>query len=257
MSIHLVGGGRREDLARAVYGLFLAEAHAVAAGRGRSRARVLIVVVAPTAEAGDQQVDRFTAVLGTAACPDEVAHSAGAAARITAGIDIVPVVVGEQDVLVGVDPECDAILVAGGSTPAYARALAPAADAIRSLIVDGVPYLGFSAGAAIAARRALIGGWRLGDRAVCPPDAAEDLDQVTVAEGLGLVDVSVDVHGAQWGTLGRLVAAAEAGLIGVGVAIDEDTTLVIDLDTAVRGAGQVWTVVKRDPGVHVLVRTAD
>ena len=49
------------------------------------------------------------------------------------------------------------IYVAGGLTPFYAQVLAgwtPPA---------GVPYAGFSAGAAVAAERAVIGGWRAAD----------------------------------------------------------------------------------------------
>ena len=46
-------------------------------------------------------------------------------------------------------------------------------------------------------------------------------------QGIGLLDVSIDVHAAQWGTVSRLIAAAEAGLIDGGLAIDEDTVLVV------------------------------
>ena len=81
-----------------------------------------------------------------------------------------------------------------------------------------MPYLGFSAGAAIAAERALVGGWRIGGVAVSPEEASEGLDELTVAPGIGLVDVAIDVHVAQWGTLSRLVAAVEAGLVEGGLA---------------------------------------
>ena len=53
----------------------------------------------------------------------------------------------------------------------------------------------------IAPRRALLGGWRLGSTAVTHEDNAEDLDQVTVVDGLGLVSSTVEVHTSQWGTL--------------------------------------------------------
>jgi cyanophycinase len=64
---------------------------------------------------------------------------------------------------------------------------------------------GYYAGAAIAADVAILGGWRARppghEVAVCPEDAAEELDLVPPAPGLGLVPGCVDLHAAQWGTL--------------------------------------------------------
>jgi len=126
------------------------------------------------------------------------------------------------------------VYVAAGPTPLYAELL----DGWRP--PTGVPYAGFSAGAAIAARRALVGGWRSADgRAVCPPEAGEDLDAVTVVDGLGLVSYAVDVHAAQWGTLGRLVHAVTAGLAPEGWALDEGALLV---GGEVHGPGAAWHV---------------
>src|SRR5687768_4145689 len=62
------------------------------------------------------------------------------------------------------------VYVAGGLTPGYL-------DALADLHVpEEIPYCGFSAGAAIAARDALVGGWRIGDRQVCDEDFSEDLE---------------------------------------------------------------------------------
>jgi cyanophycinase len=122
---------------------------------------------------------------------------------------------------------------------------------------DGLPYAGFSAGAAIAATRAVIGGWRIDGRAVCPEESNEDLDAVTVVDGIGLVEGAVDVHASQWGNLSRLVAAVEAGLAPHGIAIDEDT--VVGPDGRVLGAGSVWDVTGAGAGggpVAVHRRTA-
>ena len=80
----------------------------------------------------------------------------------------------------------------------------------------------------IAPQRALLGGWRLGSTAVTHEDNAEDLDQVTVVDGLGLVSSTVEVHTSQWGTLSRLVAAVAAGQATSGIAVDENTVVILD-----------------------------
>ena len=95
-------------------------------------------------------------------------------------------------------------------------------------MADGLPYAGFSAGAMIAPQRALLGGWRLGSTAVTHEDNAEDLDQVTVVDGLGLISPTVEVHTTQWGTLSRLVAAVAAGEVSSGIAVDENTVVILD-----------------------------
>jgi cyanophycinase len=146
----------------------------------------------------------------------------------------------------------DALLVCGGLTPAYATALAPVAAEVRAWLAEGRPYAGFSAGSAVAAQRAVVGGYLLDGRPVCPDDAAEDLDPVTVVDGLGLVPFAVDVHAAQWGTLGRLCAAVGAGLVPSGVAIDEDTALLLEAGSAtVTGAGAAHVVKPAGRGVSV------
>lgn len=87
---------------------------------------------------------------------------------------------------------------------------------------------------------------------ICPEETGEDLDELTVVEGLGLVDLAVDVHAAQWGTLSRLIAATEAGLVDGGVAIDEFTVIIVgDGELRVEGAGSVWRVSPGDEGVLV------
>ncbi len=149
--------------------------------------------------------------------------------------------------------DADAVLVCGDLTPAYAAALAPAAaDLAAWLLVGPRPYAGFSAGAAIAAGDAIVGGWIVDGMPVCPGDAAEDLAEVVAVPGLGLVPFAVDVHAAQWGTLNRLVAAVGAGRVASGFAIDEDTALAVDgaLGT-VSGLGRVHGVSAAEGGVLV------
>jgi cyanophycinase len=129
------------------------------------------------------------------------------------------------------------VYVAGGLTPLYAELLA------GFRVPPGAVYAGFSAGAAVAARRAIVGGWRAGrdGAAVCPEDTGEDLDGVTVVDGLGLVPFAVDVHAAQWGTLGRLIHAVQTGLVAEGWALDEGALLV---DAEVQGTGAAWHVAR-------------
>lgn len=142
------------------------------------------------------------------------------------------------------------IYVAGGRTPLYRELLV---DGGGGWLPEGVPYAGFSAGAAVAATSAIVGGWRIGDLAVCSSDAAEDLDDVEPRPGLGLTPFAVDVHATSWGTLTRLVHAVSRGLVADGWAIDEHTCLEVrGDDVAVHGTGCAYRVAPGRAGVCVL-----
>ncbi len=224
-TVHLVGGGWSETDRAQVYGPFLEEAGAAA------------TVACLVLDEGDgaEQADRWaTALRATGDCRPR------------------PVLVAEGTVLdLAALDGCDALVVCGGLTPAYAAALAPVAAGLRAWCEER-PYLGFSAGAAVAAARAVVGGWRAQGRAVCPEDAGEDLDEVTVTDGLALVPFAVDVHAAQWGTLARLVAAVGTGAVASGVALDEGTVLrVADGTATVRGSGSAHLVRGADDVVVV------
>ncbi|MFF5437088.1 Type 1 glutamine amidotransferase-like domain-containing protein [Streptomyces achromogenes] len=149
----------------------------------------------------------------------------------------------------------DGLLVCGGLTPAYQEALAECAERLPDLLAErGLPYAGFSAGAAVAARRAVVGGWLVDGVPVCPEETGEDLAEVAVRAGLGLVPFAVDVHAAQWGTLARLVSAVGRRQAPYGVAVDENTLLTVDDDEArVSGAGRVH-VVRPAPAGTVVVQ---
>ncbi|MEV6839336.1 hypothetical protein AB0N17_33320 [Streptomyces sp. NPDC051133] len=138
----------------------------------------------------------------------------------------------------------DGLLVCGGLTPAYQEALEGCRERLPGLLAErGMPYAGFSAGAAVAARRAVVGGWLLDGVPVCAEEIGEDLAEVEVRAGLGLVPFAVDVHAAQWGTLARLVAAVGRGEVPYGVAVDENTLLgVADGRARVAGLGRVHVV---------------
>jgi len=154
------------------------------------------------------------------------------------------------------------VYVAGGLTPGYRDVLVAGGtgwlEAARSA---GLVYGGFSAGAAIAATSALVGGWRVRLRGrqlqVCDPDVAEDLDAVTVLPGLDLVDFTVEVHAAQWGTLHRLIQAMSLCAIDEGWAIDENTALeVLDGRLTVHGDGAATRVRRLDGHVQVSTHLA-
>lgn len=232
MSIHLVGGGWSSTLFRS----FVLEAGARAAGAARLVPRIGVLLVAEDEAEGVEMRAKYTAILtDVASCEPVVTVLADGSEAAS-------------DVLTNID----GLVIGGGMTPAYLEAVTPLIDEIRLLVADGLPYLGFSAGAAIAADHAIIGGWKIDGVPVCAEDTGEELDDVTVAEGLGLVDLAIDAHAAQWGTLARLIAATEAGLVNGGVAIDEDTVLVVgDGTLRVEGIGSVWRVTPGDDTVHV------
>lgn len=217
-SISLIGGGWDPLAAPAVYGPFLD-----AAGH-----RPTIACVVLDEGDGDEQFARWAVALGAVGACEPVP------VLIPIGTTLALEALGDAD----------GLLVCGGLTPTYAAAISPVAQGIRDWLTDR-PYCGFSAGAAIAARRAVVGGWLDGGVPVCSDDAAEDLDQVTVVDGLGLVEAMVDVHCAQWGTLPRLIAAltAQGTAAGTGYGIDENTCLhVAGAETSVSGLGSVHEV---------------
>lgn len=232
MSVYLIGGGWSDEYAPAVFGPFLAECGQRA---DRSSPRVRLVVMGTDSESLEYH-ERYVATLALAG-----EHS----------LLVTRVPFGETcpaDTLEGID----GLLVGGGPTPEYHEALSPLYPRIRDLVTGGLPYAGFSAGAALAATTAIIGGWRVNNVAVCPEETNEDLGPVAVVPGIGLVEGAVDVHAAQWGTLGRLVAAVDAQLVEGGVAIDECTMLMMDgPHRTVSGAGRVWQVRPAADGVGV------
>jgi cyanophycinase len=223
MSVYLIGGGWSDEHAPAVFGPFLAECGKKA---GRSSPKVRLVVMGTDPESLEYH-ERYVATLALAGAHELLVT------RVPFG-EACP-----ADTL----EDIDGLLVGGGPTPEYHQALSPLYSRIRDLVTGGLPYAGFSAGAALAATTAIIGGWRVNDVAVCPEETNEDLGPVTVVPGIGLVEGAVDVHAAQWGTLGRVVAAADVQLVENGVAIDECTVLMMDgPHRTVVGAGRVWQV---------------
>ncbi|MDA0164773.1 hypothetical protein OM076_31180 [Solirubrobacter ginsenosidimutans] len=226
-SVFLIGGGRGEDAVRASHAPFV---HAV----GESRIVVLVLD-----EGEDTDTDRW-------------AHSltdAGAS-------EVVTVVVSKDRPPAAEDfAGAGGVFVAGGWTPGYQEVLVGAG--MDWLPRDAV-YAGFSAGAAIAGEWAIVGGHRLGEREVCAEEAGEDLEQLTVRPGLGLLPFAIDVHATQWGTVTRLIHAVRAGLAPVGWAVDEGTVLICDGDrvAGVEGLGSAYRVAGGEGDLRLEVATA-
>jgi cyanophycinase len=235
-SVHLIGGGWDPAFSAAVFETFLAEASAVAGRTGRPGKPVIACVVYDDGD-GRAQFARWGDVLSTVAFCEPV-----------------PVLIGDDAPLdVKALGNADGLLICGGWTPGYAAAVQPAAvDVLDWLLLGDRPYAGFSAGSAIAAAHALVGGWRFGGVPICPEDASEDLVDLSFRQGLGAVPFIVDVHCAQWGTLPRLICAVSTSPNLVGFGIDENTVLIVGSSGAeVRGGGRVWQVAARDGSVVV------
>jgi len=206
--VYLIGGGRGDDAVRASHTPFV---DAVAG-------KPIVAVVLDEGDGTD--VERWSTSLTLA----------GAA-------EVRALVVSKQRPPRREDFEgAGGVFVAGGWTPGYHEALVG-----TDWLPPDVVYAGFSAGAAIAGRWAIVGGWRLGDLEICAEEAGEDLEPLTVLDGLGLVPFAVDVHATQWGTLTRLAHAVRGRLAPEGWALDEGTTLIYDGGrTRVEGIGVAY-----------------
>lgn len=235
MSVHLVGGGWSASNDGAVYAPFLAEAAERAALAGFDGPPRIAVVVVRDGD-GAEHADKLIAAASPGGAFEPVVSALGH----------------DESATNAVLADVHGILIGGGLTPAYLETLRPIFGEIRRQIASGVPYLGFSAGSMIAAEHAVVGGWRIGGVEVSPEGGSEDLDEVTIENGIGLIDISVDVHAVQWGNLSRLIAATEAGLVAGGIAIDENTAFIVG-EGALRaiGSGNVWQVLPTEAGVRV------
>jgi cyanophycinase len=241
-TLFLVGGGVDTVATPGLLNPFMAELER----HGRSRGRVprLVVVLVDQDGSGERFLSSYIeALCGHRVEAEPVFVRRGQSASPTAFSDV------------------DGIAIGGGPTPVYLAALEPAREAIRAAVSHGVPYVGFSAGAMVASRMALIGGWRQGDREVCPEEWSEGLEHLALRPGLDLVPFTVDVHTAQAGLLGRAVSLVESGDAARVVALDEDTCLAVTRSdsapdpSAVSGSGSVWSLVATgEPGSVAVTR---
>lgn len=237
MSIHLIGGGATTEADAALYAPFVAEAAARGRAAGRARPRVAVISLHPEA----QEKAAALADLLTAAARD----GDGIEVRAIAGRP------GEPIVLSAI-AEVDGVAVGGGLVEEVRAGLEPLFGELRRLVSVGVPYLGVSAGAMVAAEGSLGSGSRIGGVPVAPEDPEGPWLELEIEPGIGLVDVAIEVHVAQRGMLSRLVAAVESGLIAGGLGIDERTALIVgDGRLGSEGEGSVWRVLPTEGGVLV------
>jgi cyanophycinase len=236
MSIHLVGGGATTSADAPLHAPFVAEASRRAVAAGRDRPRIAVISLPPEAE-------EKAAALGELLA--QAADGTAIDLHLTAGRAGEPI---GQDAI----DEVDGIAIGGGNVETVRAGLEPVFDEIRRLVADGVPFLGVSAGAMIAGERSLGSGTRIGGVVVSPEDAGEPGEELELEAGIGLVDVTIEVHVAQRGVLSRVIAAAEAGLVSGALGIDERTALIVgEGGLRVEGSGNVWRVLPTDNGVTV------
>lgn len=235
MSVHLVGGGALSAEDAALYAPFVAEAAVRARAAGRPRPRIAVISIHPD---GPERAEVLVAAIAAAGEFDALVTTSR----------------GGQPIAAASIADVDGIAVGGGIVEQVRAGLEPLFGELRRQVAAGVPYLGVSAGAMVAAEGSLGGGSRIDGVPVSPSDVApsEPGDELEVEQGIGLVDVAIDVHVAQRGSLSRLVAAVESGLVDGALGIDERTALIVgEGGLRVEGSGSVWRVLPGDGGVLV------
>lgn len=232
--VFLHGGGDDPGQRAASLGPFLEAARSQASGP-----IALVVVEATEAEAWES-FRAYSAIFESLTSAESLAP-----------ILITPVRPLKRAVLEALRPS--GVFVCGGVTPLYHQALCLDQDWLAYLHTRDLPYGGTSAGAAIAAHHAILGGWQMQRDHVLRPilfqGASEGLEQLTVEAGLGLVPFAVEVHASQLGTLTRLIQAVDVGLVSEGWAIDENTLLqVVGSDFKVYGQGHAYHLRRLEGG---------
>jgi hypothetical protein len=236
VSVHLIGGGATTRADTALYAPFVAEAALRASHAGRARPRVAVISLHPEAEEKAAALGELLAEAGTG--PAIEVHLTAGRPGEPIGLDAIA--------------DVDGIAVGGGVVEDVRAGLEPVFGELWRLVAGGVPYLGVSAGAMIAAKGSLGGGSRIGGVVVSPEDPGEAGDELEIEAGIGLVDMAIEVHVAQRGMLSRLVAAVESGLIAGGLGVDERTVLIVgDEGLRVEGKGSAWRVLPAEGGVLV------
>lgn len=173
---------------------------------------------------------------------------------------ITPVLVSGERSLMGIDLlGASGVFVAGGHTPDIHYALCQDISWLRTLKRENIPYCGTSAGATIAAKHAIVGGYKIRRKGrtvqMMHPAASEGIEMLDIRGGLGIIpDVfqAVDVHASQAGTLLRVIHMVEQGLTHTVAALDEDTMVEFAMgEVIVYGLGQLYEVRRIEYQVEV------
>ncbi len=236
MSLFLVGGPPSDKLSD-VYARFAEEA-VVRAGQAGKPLRVAVAILSDD----PQDVGAYTQYL-----PEGFEA------------EIVPVLLAGETVWPEPLADISGIIVGGGPTGQYLQALMPKRAELLTAVTRDIPYLGFSAGAMVTSKYALVGGWQANGRQVCPEAAADGLQSVTVEPGLALIGITVETHCDTDCALGRAEHVARTGRGSSVVAIDEDTALVVDAITGranVLGTGRVFWLSRHSDRVEIRTERA-
>lgn len=236
MTIYLVGGGPADTLS-SVHDQFVASAK-------KRGTRIAVALLGTEEEAGGH----------LASYADPLRARWPEAEIVPIWLDDEPDAQQNQTVWPQDPEDLAGLVVAGGWTPGYLEALRPHRDVIAKLVRRGVPYMGFSAGAMVVGKRAIVGGWRFRGRQIIPEVWGEGVEEFEMRDGLGLIGPTVDVH-ADVAGLGAGLAALEKGEVTTVVSIDEQTCLVIDPvsgHTVVEGGQRIHWLTKE--GTAIVVR---
>lgn len=236
MTIYLVGGGPADSLS-SVHDQFVASAK-------KRGTRIAVALLGTEEETGGQ----------LASYADPLRARWPEAEIVPIWLDDEPDAAQNQTVWPQDPEELAGMVVAGGWTPGYLEALRPHREVIAKLVRRGVPYMGFSAGAMVVGKRAIVGGWRFRGRQIIPEVWGEGVEEFEMRDGLALIGPTVDVH-ADVAGLGAGLAALEKGEVTTVVSIDEQTCLVIDPvsgHTLVEGGQRIHWLTKE--GTAIVVR---
>lgn len=227
--IFLHGGGDRPESRQETFGIF------AEAALTEPSSKLALVIAEAEATAVQESWQAYSGIFTAVGVPEEKLVS----------LFVSPTNLLTYEMVAQAKPS--GVFVCGGMTPTYHQAIGAETSWTDYLQETNIPYGGTSAGAAIAASQAILGGWQAARngqvREILFMGAGEGIDPLTVRPSLGLVSFAVDVHASQMGTLTRLIHAVESGLVAEGWAVDENTMLVVDdQQMQVHGQGHCYHV---------------
>lgn len=152
--------------------------------------------------------------------------------------------------------DLDGVILADGHSPTLLTALAGVRNQLSRLVHADVPFIGYAAGAAVAARHAYVGGWRVEGYPVANENTAHGLDDVAIVDGLALVTPLILPHNNTEHADGLATSCLEQNWARTAVALDDTACLIVDPvsgRTANYGKGRIRWFTREAGGI--LVRT--